>query len=76
MRLLMAIRSRDFSVETMYNSNSNKVDDIRITHNNTSIGNRDNINRIVRTSSNPSINAKCVYHQVVRRCPPTTYNIY
>jgi CRISPR/Cas system-associated protein Cas7 (RAMP superfamily) len=60
MRLLMAIRSRDFSVETMYNSNSNsnsnKVDVIRITHN----SNKGNINRIVRVSSNPSINAKCV----------------
>ena len=56
MRLLMAIRSRDFSVETMYNSNSNKVDDIRITHNNMCIGNS-NINRIVGVSSNPSINA-------------------
>jgi hypothetical protein len=65
----MAIQSSHFFVEIMYNSNSNsytsnnsnsndKVDTIRITHNsNTSIG---NINEIVRVSSNPSINAKCV----------------
>ena len=58
----------------MYNSNSNsytdnsnsnsndKVDDIRIMHNsnNTSIGNRGNINEIVRVSSKSSINANCV----------------
>lgn len=42
---------------TSNNSNSNsKVDNIRITHN-SNIG---NINRIVSTSSYPSINAKCV----------------
>ena len=48
----------------MYNDNKgnsnrgNKVDNIRITHNsNKGIG---NINEIVRTSSNSSINAKCV----------------
>jgi len=52
----------------MYNDNSNsytdsnsnkgnsKVDIIRITHN----SNSNRLNRIVRTSSNPSINAKCV----------------
>ena len=46
---------------TSNNSNSNsKVDNIRIMHNsNKSIGNS-NINKIVRTYSNPSINAKCV----------------
>jgi hypothetical protein len=46
-----------------YTSNSNsKVDNIRIMHNsnNTSIGNRGNINEIVRVSSNLSINANCV----------------
>lgn len=42
------------------NSNSNKVDTIRIMHNNMCIGNSNRLNRIVRTSSNPSINAKCV----------------
>ena len=55
--------------EILYNSNSNsytsnnsnsKVDTIRITHNNMCIGNSNRLNRIVRTSSNPSINAKCV----------------
>jgi len=71
----MAIQSSHFFVEIMYNSNSNsytsnnsnsndKVDTIRITHNsnsnNTSIGNRGNINEIVRVSSNLSINANCV----------------
>ena len=67
MRLIMAIRSRSFFAEILYNDNSNsnrdnKVDIIRITHNNTSIGNSNSnrLNRIVRTSSNLSINAKCV----------------
>jgi hypothetical protein len=57
MRCSMAFRSTSFFAEIMYNSNSNnKVDDIRITHNNTSIGNRGNINGIVEVSSNSSIN--------------------
>ena len=60
----MAIRSRSFFAEILYNSNSNsKVDNTRIMHNsNKGIGNsnRGNIKEIVRTSSNPSINAKCV----------------
>ena len=63
MRLNMAIQNTHFFAEIMYNDNSNsytsnnsnsKVDNIRITHN----SNR--LNEIVRTSSNPSINAKCV----------------
>ena len=57
----MAFRSRSFFAETLYNSNSSnsnsKVDKIRIMHNSNSKGNNGNINRIVRTSSNPSINA-------------------
>ena len=61
----MAIQIARIFAEIMYNDNSNsytsnsnsKVDNIRITHNNTSIGNRGNINEIVRTSSNLSINA-------------------
>ena len=73
MRLIMAISSRSFFAEILYNSNSNsnsytsnnsnsKVDTIRITHNNMCIGNSNSnrLNEIVRTSSNPSINAKCV----------------
>ena len=51
MRLPMAIRSRSFFAEILYNNNSNnsngnsKVDNIRITHNsNSNIG---NINEIV-----------------------------
>ena len=59
MRSPMAIRSRSFFAETLYNSNSNsnsnnKVDTIRIMHNSNSIG---NIKEIVSTSSNSSINA-------------------
>ena len=51
-----------FFAEILYNSNSSnsnsKVDTIRIMHNsNNSIGNKGNINRIVRTSSKSSINA-------------------
>ncbi len=61
MRCIMAFRSRSFFAEMLYNSNSSnsnsKVDIIRIMHNSNSIGNKGNINRIVRTSSNPSINA-------------------
>ena len=61
MRLIMAIRSRSFFAEILYNDNSNsnrdnKVDTIRIMHNSNSIGNS-NIKEIVSTSSNPSINA-------------------
>ena len=62
MRFPMAIRSRSFFAEMLYNSNSSnsnsKVDTIRIMHNsNKGIGNKGNINRIVRTSSKSSINA-------------------
>ena len=60
----MAIQNTLFFVEIMYNDNDNsytsnnsnsnsKVDNIRITHN----SNRRYINRIVRMSSNQSINA-------------------
>jgi hypothetical protein len=65
MRPQMAIRSRSFFAEILYNDNSNsnrdnKVDTIRIMHNsNNSIGNsnRGNIKEIVSTSSKSSINA-------------------
>ena len=70
----MAVQNTHFFVEIMYNDNSNsytdnnsnsnsKVDDIRITHNSnkhSGIGNSNRLNRIVRTSSKSSINAKCV----------------
>lgn len=57
----MAIQIARIFAEIMYNDNSNsytsnsnsKVDNIRITHN----SNKGNINEIVRTSSNLSINA-------------------
>ena len=56
MRCIMAFRSTSFFAEILYNSNSdnsnsNKVDTIRIMHN----SNR--LNEIVAVSSNPSINA-------------------
>ena len=67
MRCSMAFRSTSFFAEIMYNdnsnsytsNNSNKVDTIRIMHNSNSNSNsnRGNINRIVRMSSNLSINA-------------------
>lgn len=66
MRLPMAIRSRSFFAEILYNNNSNnsngnsKVDNIRITHNSIGNSNSNRLNRIVSTSSNQSINAKCV----------------
>lgn len=70
----MAWKSSHFFAEIMYNDNDNsytsnnsnsKVDIIRITHNkgignNMCIGNSNRLNRIVRTSSKSSINAKCV----------------
>ena len=70
MRLLMAIHNAYFFAEIMYNSNkgnsnsythnSNSYNTSRYTTHNAYNSNRGNINRIVRVSSNPSINAKCV----------------